>query len=136
MAVNLADANAYIDQYVIDNEDWKDADDAKKQRILNVAARTLSTKYPQYTIPDEAVYEYAAVLAVVFNDTNRLTQQGVTSFAVDGVGSFNFKDTGVRTPGEDIEQYIPKTAIDLINAVPANAELPKIGYRSVKWLVL
>lgn len=136
MAVNLADANAYIDQYVIDNEDWKDADDAKKQRILNVALRTLSTKYPQYTIPDNAVYEYAAVLAVVFNDTNRLAQQGVTSFAIDGVGAFNYKDASVRSPGGDIEKYIPKTAIDLINADPANAELPKIGFRSVKWITL
>ncbi|MBJ7957211.1 hypothetical protein JDS77_05745 [Bacillus cereus group sp. N28] len=31
-------ANAHIDAYVISNEDWHDADDAKKIRLMNTAA--------------------------------------------------------------------------------------------------
>ena len=85
MTLSIEDADAYINAYVIDNEDWVEADESKKQRILNVANRTLSTEYPGYTIPDEAVYDYSSTLAVVFNDTNRLQQQGVASFSVTGV---------------------------------------------------
>lgn len=94
MAITIDDANAYISQYVIDNTDWNEADDDKKQRILNVAFRTLSNEYPDYLIPDEAVYEFAAILATVFNDTNKLRLQGVAGFAVTGVASFTFKDAG------------------------------------------
>ena len=35
MAVSIADADSYISQNVIDTEDWADADEAKKQRMLN-----------------------------------------------------------------------------------------------------
>lgn len=115
MAVNLTDADAYIRDYVIDNEDWFDADPEKKQRILNVASRTLSTAYPQFTIPDEAVYEFAAVLAVTFNDTNKLAQQGVASFSISGVASFNFDKTG--RPGTSLRRFIPRTALELIGQV-------------------
>jgi hypothetical protein len=128
MAVNITDANTYIEANVIDNEDWRDADDAKKQRILNVAQNTLTRRFPDYTIPDEAVYEFAAVLAVVFNDTNRLKQQGIESFTIDGVGSFKF-----RGGPSDIESFIPKTALAIIG--DANG-VQLSGGRRVMWTVL
>jgi hypothetical protein len=128
MAVNITDANAYITANVIDIEDWQDADDAKKQRILNVAESVLSRKYSQYTIPDEAVYEYAAALAVAFNDTNRLNNHGIASFSITGLGSFNFKNTLRR----DLDAFIPQTALDLIG----EANGVKLSRKSVKWTVL
>lgn len=128
MAVNITDANTYIQANVIDIEDWLDADNAKKQRILNVAATTLQRRFPQYTIPDEAVYEFAAVLAVVFNDTNRLKQHGIDSFTIDGVGSFKF-----RGGSADIEAHIPKTALAIIGG--ANG-VKLSGGRRVMWTVL
>jgi hypothetical protein len=129
MAVTITDADLYIESNVIDIEDWQGAESDKKQRILNVAERTLSTKYADYTIPDEATYEFAAALAIAFNDTNRLNNQGVASFSITGVGSFNFKDTLNR----DIETFIPKSAVDLIGA--ANDGV-KLGGRNVRWMVM
>ena len=99
MAATLGGAETYITDYVIDNEDWTDAEDDKKQRILNVANRTLTTEYSDRLIPDDAVYEFCATLAVVFNDTNKLQQQGVAGFSVTGVASFTFKENNVKTPG-------------------------------------
>jgi hypothetical protein len=128
MAVNLTDANTYITSNVIDIEDWQDADDEKKQRILNVAESALTRKYSQYTIPDEAVYEYAAALAIAFNDTNRLNNQGIASFSITGLGSFNFKNTLRR----DLDAFIPQTALDLIG----EANGVKLSRKSVKWTVL
>lgn len=128
MALNVFDADAYIETNVIDIEDWQDADDSKKQRILNVAEQVLARKYSDYEIPANASYEYAAALAVAFNDTNRMNNQGVASFSITGVGSFNFKDTQKR----DLESFIPKTALDIIGA----ANGISLGGRNVKWTVL
>jgi hypothetical protein len=110
MAISVFDADAYIAENVIDNEDWNDAGAEKKQRTINVASSTLSRKFPAYTIPDNAVFEFAAALAVAFNDTNRLNNQGIAGFSITGVGSFNFKDTQSR----QIDTFIPQTAYDLI----------------------
>ena len=128
MAVTIESADAYIDLNVIDVEDWIDADESHKQRIVNVGARVLSVIYPDYVIPDEATYEYAASLAVAFNDTNRLNNQGVASFSVTGVASFNFKDTQKR----DLEAFIPSTTLQLIGA----ANDVKLTGKQVKWTVL
>lgn len=128
MALNTFDADAYIEFNVIDIEDWQSADYDKKQRILNVAEQVLTRKYPDYTIPVNAAFEYAAALAVAFNDTNRMNNQGIASFSITGVGSFNFKDTQKR----DLESFIPKTAYDLIG----EANGVKLGGRVVKWTVL
>jgi hypothetical protein len=128
MAVDSFSADAYIEENVIDIEDWQGADDAKKERIVNVASRVLTQKYPDYTVPDNAVYEYAASLATAFNDTNRMNNQGVAGFAVTGVGSFTFKETQKR----DLEAFIPKTALDLIGAENG----VKLGGKVVKWTVM
>jgi len=127
MAVSITDADAYIAEWVVGNEDWTDADEAKKTRLLNVASRTLSGRYPSYTIPDAAVYETSAALAVAFNDTNKLAAQGVQSFSLSGVASFHF-----REGAKDLAQHIPQTALDLIG----EANGVKLSRRPVGWSVL
>lgn len=128
MAVTLDDANDYIAANCIDIEDWTDADEAKKQRILNVASRTLTSKYPQYTIPDAAVYEFANELAIAFNDTNRLQIQGVASFGITGVANFTFKDWAKS----GVEAWIPQSALDLIGAENGVS----LSRRATKWTVM
>lgn len=126
--VNTNEANEYIALNCIDTEDWESTDEAKKQRIVNVAHRTLTTKYSKYTIPNNAVYEYANELAIAFNDTNRLQQQGVASYSVTGVASFTFKDWAKS----GVESWIPQSALDIIGAENG----VKIGARQAKWTVL
>lgn len=129
MALDILNASIYIEANVIDIEDWVDSDDSKKQRLVNVASQILMRKYPSYTIPDNAVYEYAANLAVAYNDTNRMNNQGIAGFSITGVGSWTFKETQRR----DLEAFIPKAALDLIGE--ANGGI-KLGGRTVKWTVL
>jgi hypothetical protein len=124
MAFSISNADSYIEQNVIDIEDWQDADPAKKQRILNVASQTFLTKFPKYVVPEDAVYEFAAVLASAYNDTNRLNNQGVASFSITGVASFNFKDTQSR----ELVAFIPQRSLDLIGQ--ANGGI-KLGTRRV-----
>ena len=109
MAITTFDADAYIAEYVIDTEDWNDADDEKKQRILNVASRTLTTRFKQYSIPDNAVYEFSAYLAAIFNDTNKFQQYGVKQFSIKGI-AFSF---GNSTPSE-LNALIPQQVFELI----------------------
>jgi hypothetical protein len=132
MAVNITDADAYIDASVIVCEDWDDSDESRKTRLLNKASNVLANKYVGYTIPDSAAYEYASFLATVFNDTNKYAQQGALGFAVSGVVSFSFKGTQVK-PFNDI----PKAVVQLINDDESNADLPSLSSgRGVKWTVL
>jgi hypothetical protein len=108
--LTITDADAYIAANCIDVDDWNDADDAKKQRLLNVAERTITKRFPSYTIPDNAVYEFANALAIAFNDTNKLQQQGVSAFSISGVASFQFEKAGAR----ELAMMIPQAALDLI----------------------
>lgn len=134
MAVTVTDADTYISSYVIDNTDWVDSDTARKTRILNVASRELANKFKDLVIPDEAVYEFAAVLAIVFNDTNRLQMQGVAGFSLTGVGSFTFKDNNIKNPSwVALTDLIPQTVYDLVSE--ANNGI-KIGRRIVKDVIL
>jgi len=129
MALNVFGADVYIESNVILIEDWTDSDDARKQRLLNVANSTLSRVYPTYTIPDNAVYEYVAVLATAFNDTNAQKQNGVKQFSVAGI-SYMF-DGGK----DSLESLIPTASLDLIgkeNGVSLGGQ----GGKRVKWTVL
>ncbi|WP_144482287.1 hypothetical protein [Bacillus pumilus] len=110
MAATVEGANDYINTFLVDTEDWIDADDAKKERLLNRASSTLTRVFPKYVIPDKAVYEFVNVLAIAYNDTNRLNKHGISSFSITGVGSFNYKDT-LRVEDEDL---IPKESISAI----------------------
>ena len=129
MAVNIIDATTYIESNVIVIDDWTDSDEAKKQRLLNVALSTLNRVYSQYTIPDEAVYEFAAVLSVAFNDTNIQKQNGVKQFSVSGI-SYTF-DGGK----DSVESLIPSVALDLIGKANGTS-LGGTGAKRVKWTVL
>lgn len=128
MAVNTFDADSYIELNVIDIEDWQNCDEEKKERILNVANSTITRKFPSYTIPDNAVYEFASALAIAFNDTNRLNNQGIASVSITGVASFNFKDTQSRS----MDAFIPEVVYQLIG----EANGVKLSRRRVGWSVL
>ena len=132
MTVNITEADTYIAANCIDIEDWTECDEAKKQRILNVANRTLTSKFSKLTIPDAAVYEFANVLAIVFNDTNRMSKNGITSFSVSGVASFSFDDSVITGPDVDLSKFIPQATLDIIGAENGT----KLGKRSAKWTVL
>lgn len=114
MAVTVAGADEYIFAQCIFVDDWEEAEEPKKQRILNAASRTLSTKYPKYTIPDAAVYEFANVLVQLWNDITRYARQGIDQFAITGVASFSFKNELVTNPDVDLADYIPQSALDII----------------------
>lgn len=129
MALSIMAADAYINGNCISIEDWTDADEAKKQRIINVASRKLTDRYAQYKIPDTAVYEYSNELSIAFNDTNSLQQQGVASFGLNGVANFTFKDWAKT----GLDAWISDTVLDLISAENGGAKLSR---RSVKWTVL
>lgn len=110
----IPDADAYINANCIDIEDWAASDDAKKTRTLNVAGSTLTRAYPKYTIPNAAVYEFANVLAIMYNDMLRMQQQGVSTFGLTGVFNVNFKDGTTSMPYDDMRKKIPQVALDLI----------------------
>lgn len=115
MSVTLLAANEYLANYFIDVDDWNDADDAKKTRILNVSARTLADTFEGCVIPDEAVYEFCGTLAIAFNDTNRLQSHGVAGFSVTGVSSFTFKENNVKTPGAtNYSEMIPDSVRKMV----------------------
>lgn len=125
-------ANEHIDAYVISNEDWHDADDQKKVRLMNSADRTLRKQFKGYEIPDKAIYEFSAYLAIVFNDTNKMQQQGIASFSVTGVGSFTFKENNVSSAiGQSLSELIPDSVLELIEEV--NEDLHVSG-REIGWL--
>lgn len=130
--LSIAEATVYIDANVVSNEDWNEADEAKKQRLVNVADRTLSDKYEELTIPSEAIYEFAAFLAIVFNDTNKMQQQGIAGFAVTGVGSFTFKENNVKSAvGQALDELIPTSVKKLLE----KANGTKLTGRTIGWLV-
>lgn len=109
MSLLVIAADEYIEANVIDTEGWSESDAVKKQRILNVAERTLSRLYQKYTIPDTAVYEYAAALSVVYSDTMISGQRGVQSTSVSGVMSITFRE-GDRS----LVRLIPQISRDII----------------------
>lgn len=131
-AITLDDAKAYIAANCIDIDEWESASEAKKQRIVTVAARDLAQFYPQYTIPDAAVYEFANVLATVYGDTARLAQQGIASNTVTGVVATTFADGAVNLPGGSTRKFVPQTALDLIGA----ANGVTLSKRGVKWVTM
>lgn len=130
---DVTGADLYINANCIDVEEWLSADEAKKLRIVNVASRDLARFYPQYTIPDAAVYEFANVLATVYGDTAGIAQKGVVSTSVGGKVSVNFKDGTVSGPGGDTRKFIPQAALDLISAANGGVNISK---RAAKWVTM
>lgn len=132
MAITINDADLYIEANCLDVEDWQASDDARKQRMLNVAGRTLTVAYPKYVIPDAAVYEFANVLSIMFNDNGALQRRGVASFGLTGVYNITFKDGTTSMPYEDLRKFIPQSALDLIGAENGVT----ISKRALKWTVM
>lgn len=106
---DLTAATEYIRLNTLDSEDFLGATDDRKTALLSVSDSTLKRKFSGYTIPNEAVYTFANVLASAFNDTMVQAQRGVASFAVKGI-TFTFKDW-MKT---DIDDLIPDEAYALI----------------------
>lgn len=132
MATTILAADAYINASCLDVEDWQSSDTARKQRMLNVAGRTLTVAYPKYVIPDAATYEFANVLSILYNDTGRLQRQGTASFGLTGVFNVTFKDGSTTMPYDDLRKFIPQTALDLIGVENG----VKLSKRSAKWTVM
>jgi hypothetical protein len=109
MAINTMDADAYINENVIEVDDWNDADFSKKTRYLNVALSTLQRTFADKVVPDNAVYEFAAVLAVRFNDVYKNIQYGVKSFSVAGI-TYSFDGSS-----KSLAEFIPPQAKALIS---------------------
>ncbi|WP_227494784.1 hypothetical protein [Bacillus mycoides] len=100
---------------------------------MNAAGRTLRKKFKGNTIPDNAIYEFSAYLAIVYNDTNKMQQQGIASFSVTGVGSFTFKENNVKSAiGQSLSEIVPDSVIELIEEV--NEDLHVSG-REIGWLI-
>lgn len=123
----LAEATEYITLNAIDNEDYLDADDTTKTRLLNVSERTLKRVFKGYDIPDEATYLFAAHLGALFNDTTIMAQRGIASFNVSGIG-FTFKDWSKK----ELDELVPQEVADII----AEANPDKGGNSRVKAWVL
>ena len=123
----LAEATEYITLNAIDNEDYLDADDTTKTRLLNVSERTLKRVFKGYDIPDEATFLFAAHLGALFNDTTIMAQRGIASFNVSGIG-FTFKDWSKK----ELDELVPQEVADII----AEANPDKGGNSRVKAWVL
>lgn len=113
---DIEEADAYIGENTLDNEDWFDAEDDRKTALLNVSSRTLDATFKRQlesgridVIPAEAIYIFAATLAYVYNDTNKLAQQGWASMAIRGM-SVTFKDWSQR----GLSAFIPDEVYDII----------------------
>lgn len=119
---DLVEVEQYIRLNTLDNEDFIDADEERKTALLNVASSTLRRKFKGYEIPNVAVYTFAPVLAAAYNDTNKMSQQGIASFSVRGI-AFTFKDWAKK----GLDDLIPEEVADLIGA-PSG--------RQVKWTVM
>ncbi|WP_046214781.1 hypothetical protein [Paenibacillus wulumuqiensis] len=132
MTVTIPEADVYVNENCIDVEDWQAAEEATKTRYLNVAARTLNQYYRKYIIPDNAVYEFANTLAILYNDTGRLQRQGIASFGLTGVFSLNNKEGSTTMPYDSLRKFIPQTALDLIG----NENDVNLTRKSVKWTVM
>lgn len=126
-------ANEHIDAYVISNEDWHEADDKKKIRLMNSADTTLHNTFKGNEIPDNAIYEFSAYLAIVFNDTNKMQRQGIVSFSVTAVGSFTFEENNVSSAIKQLlSELIPDSVLQLIEAENENLQLTG---RVIGWTV-
>lgn len=126
MAVSIIEADLYIASHTIDLEDWTDADEAKKTRILNVAFQTLTDKFPSDTIPDDAVYSFAPILATAFSDTFKMQMYGVRNFSVDGT-SFTFDKSSA-----DLSKLIPERTANIIAQANGNTVVKRRIGRSVR----
>lgn len=124
---NLLEAADFIKYHAIDNEDFLGADNDVQIKLLNVSKATLTRKFKGLIIPNNAVYLFAATIGALYNDTNKLAQQGVASFSISGI-SFTFKDWAKKS----ITDYITEDVTELISE--ANGGIHVSSGRSIKWV--
>ena len=127
MAWDLTEATDFVLRNTLDNEDFLEAEEIRKEALLNVSKRELDRKFSGYTVPNTAVYIFANTLASAFNDTNKLQQQGVASFSIKGI-SFTFKDWAKK----DIDALIPTEVYSIVGAENG----VNLSSRAVRWTVL
>jgi len=90
MLLDLTQADAYFEGFVVNNDAWVDADNSLKTRAVNNASKVLYRIYGykydvEYRpIPEEAIFEQAIWLLRI-DDMMKRAEQGVTSFMVDGI---------------------------------------------------
>lgn len=84
MAVELATADVYFSEFVLNNDAWVNSDNDSKQRALNNASNILSRHYRNRVLPDEAVFEQAIWLLKI-TEARKQSEQGVVSYSVDGI---------------------------------------------------
>ncbi|GAK03258.1 hypothetical protein JCM19037_1565 [Geomicrobium sp. JCM 19037] len=122
---NIEEADEYIRWNTLDNDDWFDGEEPFKVACLNNAEETLldlfalvlkDDEHPLIEIPVEAVYYFSATLAFRHNDTNKLAQQGISSFAIRGL-STTFKDWSRET----LVEMIPHVFTALLDIVSQTA---------------
>lgn len=127
---DLEAADEYIRFHTLDNEDWFEANDDRKTALLNVASETLTARFQRYLddpdsgvdeIPDAAVYIFAATLAWAFNDTNKMSLEGVASASIRGM-SITFKDWDIR----GLFDLIPDSIYPIIGL-----PIPRLGGRII-----
>lgn len=124
---NLLEAADFIKYHAIDNEDFLGADNDVQIKLLNVSKATLTRKFKGLIIPNNAVYLFAATIGALYNDTNKLAQQGVASFSISGI-SLTFKDWAKKS----ITDYITEDVTELISG--ANGGIHVSSGRSIKWV--
>ena len=127
MAWDLTEATDFVLRNTLDNEDFLEAEEIRKEALLNVSKRELDRKFSAYTVPNTAVYIFANTLASAFNDTNKLQQQGVASFSIKGI-SFTFKDWAKK----DIDALIPTEVYSIVGTENG----VNLSSRAVRWTVL
>lgn len=84
MAVDIATADEYFTESVVNNEAWINSDNDSKQRALNNAQNMLSRMYKNRIIPDEAVFEQAIWLLKI-SEARKQAEEGVVSYTIDGI---------------------------------------------------
>ena len=124
---NLLEAADFIKYHAIDNEDFLGADNDVQIKLLNVSKATLTRKFKGLIIPNNAVYLFAATIGALYNDTNKLAQQGVASFSISGI-SFTFKDWAKKS----ITDYITEDVTELISE--ENGGIHVSSGSSIKWV--
>lgn len=84
MAIDVVTADAYFDEFVLNNDAWKKADESLRKRALNNASRILSRHYPRRIISEEAIFEQA-VWIMKISEARKQSAQGVVSYSIDGI---------------------------------------------------
>jgi len=84
MAIDVINADAYFDEFVLNNEAWKSADESTRNRALNNASRILERHFPRRIISEEAVFEQS-IWIMKISEARKQATQGVVSYSIDGI---------------------------------------------------